>query len=69
VGVYWVYLVITCVFLLNKLGYFAAAGVFTLLLATDASYLVCTVVILVSCGPFLGYVLVSLVITAMVLVS
>jgi hypothetical protein len=41
IGVYWVYLIIvvTCVFLLDKLGYFVGTGVFALLLPMGACYL------------------------------
>jgi hypothetical protein len=66
-GVYWMYFVITCVFVLNKLGYFAGRGVFTLLLPMRVCYLIRAILILIPCGRFLRYVLVFIAITLMML--
>jgi hypothetical protein len=60
-------LVVTCVFLLYKLGYFIDTGVFALLLLMDECYLAWAVLILIFCGQFLGYVLVLFVITVMMI--
>jgi hypothetical protein len=65
----WVYiqcillLVVTCVFLVYKLGYFIDTGISALLLPMNECYLAWEILILIFCSEFLGYVLVLFVIT------
>jgi hypothetical protein len=60
--------VVTCVFLLNKLGYFTRRyKCFALLLPMGTCYLAWAVLIFIFCDRFLGYVLVLFLITIMML--